>query len=1217
METELNRLRALADDALRGELPSAINLAWEAWRTERFDVVDELLSRVERVAPASDLALAHAARRLRLFWKVRAGTVDDSVQAFRDVWDFARQSFEAGDVRALLSQKDWGDALVRARRLGEAEAAYREVLAGARRPEGDASLAARVAAALGELLDGQGRFVEADGAHRLALSLRLKLKGPEDDDTNHSRYEVAEMSRVLDRLDEAEFHYGEALAVEGRLHGSETWLAALIQNNLADVYVATGRNAEARVLYERALATRQKLLGPDAEKVWRTRMSLAICERASGRAAAAEAIAREAVGRDEFAGHAVWHLILADSLLAQGRTHEAGDIYRRLDRAMQTARLGAEVSVDVYLQVVEGRMRCVAATEGWDGALVPLDRVLDIVRAEASSQVRGGSEVQVTRFVRRILRLQSLGLMALMQARQTAGPRVEAMFELVQITKGLRTRYLRWRQPGVGNVEHIARPETDRAGRQLQAEVARLQDELTAELLKPESGVSVSREFLARRARLRELERAMAADITDWETMLDEAPVLSSQLLPEGTAMLEIVLARDPVEERGGPSAGPDRYLGFLVGRTPEAGTSVRLVDLGLRATIDDAVHELRESIWNDLWVDGARPPAWVRLARFLGAKLLGIWWPDAGGEVRHLFIAPAGLLGAVPFDLLVLPEGVPLMDRVRVSYLLRFGELVHRREMFRIGGPPLVIAGPDFELADAYTGPRTGLVPAGILMTRWLGGEGRFEPLPEAAVEGVAVAEQLGVSPLLGVWALGPELLRNSSPELLHISTHGFCLPFEREAARLSLAAPVGNDLDRRMTLEDPMARSGLAFSGVNAILEGRAVPGEVGDGVVWASAVQRLDLQRTDLVVLSACRSGLGDLELGDGAQGLRRAFLAAGCRSVVSTLWDVPDASARKFMVRFYEGLLARQSRLEALADARDWVRQEHPSDPVHWAGFVLDGEERALGRFSPSSHLIVAQLSMRDWGIRGADDTAAIDQLAKRMVSGRDVDPDEVQTVINFRRTLARPGLPNDLRIFIHARLGHLANRLGDHEAALVHAQSILQVPDLSPDDRLTHGYNAAKILQQLGRLEEAIAAYTGLLEEKLSPDLAATIRVNRGFALGRLGRFSEATADCTAVIDDPAAPADQKFMARMNRSGVQETTDPRAALADADAALASGLAGEVEVVKLQVHRARLLVAMRERASALAQIDALDARPDLDPAVRQILTDLRHEADALAR
>src|SRR5262249_6458200 len=151
------------------------------------------------------------------------------------------------------------------------------------------------------------------------------------------------------------------------------------------------------------------------------------------------------------------------------------------------------------------------------------------------------------------------------------------------------------------------------------------------------------------------------------------------------------------------------------------------------------------------------------------------------------------------------------------------------------------------------------------------------------------------------------------ASPRILHVATHGFFLPDQPDGpegptdrgGRLRGAAP-----------ENPLLRSGLALAGANTWLAGGAPPAGARDGVVSAEDVTGLELLDAALVVLSACETGLGEVRAGEGVFGLRRAFQLAGARTVVMSLWKVPDEATRELMAAFYRRLLAGVSRAEAL-------------------------------------------------------------------------------------------------------------------------------------------------------------------------------------------------------------------------------------------------------------------------------------------------------------
>jgi CHAT domain-containing protein len=102
----------------------------------------------------------------------------------------------------------------------------------------------------------------------------------------------------------------------------------------------------------------------------------------------------------------------------------------------------------------------------------------------------------------------------------------------------------------------------------------------------------------------------------------------------------------------------------------------------------------------------------------------------------------------------------------------------------------------------------------------------------------------------------------------------------------------------------------------------------------------VSQLDLHGTELVVLSACETALGDIRTGEGVFGLQRAFLSAGVSSLMMSLWKVSDEATADFMATFYRSWLSGASKRAALREARHIVRTRYP-DPEHWAAFVLVG------------------------------------------------------------------------------------------------------------------------------------------------------------------------------------------------------------------------------------------------------------------------------------
>jgi CHAT domain-containing protein len=138
----------------------------------------------------------------------------------------------------------------------------------------------------------------------------------------------------------------------------------------------------------------------------------------------------------------------------------------------------------------------------------------------------------------------------------------------------------------------------------------------------------------------------------------------------------------------------------------------------------------------------------------------------------------------------------------------------------------------------------------------------------------------------------------------------------------------------------ENPLLRCGLALAGANTWLQGGTPPDDAEDGLLTAEDVSGLDLLATELVVLSACDTGLGEVRTGEGVFGLQRAFTLAGAKTLVMSLWSVPDEQTRELMEDFYRRILTGQPRADALRDAQFAVRQKYP-DPFYWGAFICQG------------------------------------------------------------------------------------------------------------------------------------------------------------------------------------------------------------------------------------------------------------------------------------
>lgn len=172
-------------------------------------------------------------------------------------------------------------------------------------------------------------------------------------------------------------------------------------------------------------------------------------------------------------------------------------------------------------------------------------------------------------------------------------------------------------------------------------------------------------------------------------------------------------------------------------------------------------------------------------------------------------------------------------------------------------------------------------------------------------------------------------------SPRILHIATHGYFFP-EKEIDPMSSSY---ENLAFK-TNKDPLFRSGLICAGANHYWKtGKLINNWEHDGILTAYEIQQLNLSNTELVVLSACETGLGDIKGNEGVYGLQRAFKIAGAKNLIMSLWKVPDAETREFMIKFYQNWLDEKMTLSDAFRKTQKEMREIYVDPYFWAGFVL--------------------------------------------------------------------------------------------------------------------------------------------------------------------------------------------------------------------------------------------------------------------------------------
>ena len=174
------------------------------------------------------------------------------------------------------------------------------------------------------------------------------------------------------------------------------------------------------------------------------------------------------------------------------------------------------------------------------------------------------------------------------------------------------------------------------------------------------------------------------------------------------------------------------------------------------------------------------------------------------------------------------------------------------------------------------------------------------------------------------------------TTPYVLHLATHGFFFPDPKQEIPNDIFAEQEKSKIYKAS-DDPMMRSGLLLAGANNYWGKTAGNTTTEDGILTASEISNLDLSACQLVVLSACETGLGEVKGSEGVFGLQRAFKMAGVKNIIMSLWKVPDTQTAELFDIFYSECFAGKTIHEAFQSAQAKMKAKY--SPYYWAGFVL--------------------------------------------------------------------------------------------------------------------------------------------------------------------------------------------------------------------------------------------------------------------------------------
>jgi CHAT domain-containing protein/Tfp pilus assembly protein PilF len=787
---------------------------------------------------------------------------------------------------------------------------------------------------LAEVYESMGDPARAEPLYRQVLEIRKKALGETHPDYVSSLISLAEVYKWMGDPARAEPLYRQVLEIRKKVLGEThpKYLDSLYELiNLAGHYKSMGDPARAEPLYRQVLEIRKKALGETHHDYAASLIDLAEVYESMGDSARAEPLYRQVLEiRKKTLGET--HPDYAASLYKLALVHQARGLHAQ-----------AEPLLRASLEISYANLELVAVTQSERAQLASAQRLRHILDSYLSlgteSQVSGAQAYRYVLLWKGAVFVRQHGVL-----RGHQEPELAALFEEWQQTIR-RLKPLAFTLSGPNN-------QHPKSNRQL-AELTEKIDQLESELARR------SNPFRTRRAQQqRTLAEVKAA-------------------LPQDVALIDF-LAYDrllPSTKNTKKSTSESHLAAFVV----HATRPITQIDLGPIEEINKAIEAWRATVRNRVVKEGASAPA--------GALRALLWQPLEKylDGARTVLISPDGALGQLPFGALPGQKPGSYLLEERAIALVPVPQLLP--QMLTGSTAPgvnsplslesLLLVG-DVDFDNSITPPGSATVSRSALRSTRAGGLPAFGPLTATRAEVLAVRDSFKrrfpdakVHALYGDQAT-KTALREQAPKhrYLHLATHGFFAPSELNSA-LGRHTTIKGDLfyPNGVSSFHPGLLSGIVLAGVNSPSQP-----DQDDGILTALEAREMDLGGVELAVLSACDTGLGLVAGGEGLLGLQRAFQVAGARSVVASLWQVPDAATQALMAEFYRNLWDKKlGKLQALRQAqlamlrRYDVQQgqlrgagpERPVDPkkiaeaqpspvrvppLYWAGFVLSGDCR---------------------------------------------------------------------------------------------------------------------------------------------------------------------------------------------------------------------------------------------------------------------------------
>jgi len=748
---------------------------------------------------------------------------------------------------------------------------------------------------LAMLYEGQGSFAKALKTYQKALGTAEKAFGKEHPTTTAIENNLGYLYLVTGDYLMAEKRFAVVYQVWSKSLGDKHQRTLKAQNNLARVFAHQKQYKKAEPLFITALTTREAVLGEDHQDAIRSRIDYAAMDIELGRIAEAKTLLYKALKSGEKTlGDKHPYYFEALNLLAKAQEAEGDD-----QAALKTLQDVFEKRTAFFNRVLW------AAGENTRAGYIKLHKpeLYNLYRLLA----KAGDEDSAK------LALQaSLDRKGLLLKISSAIHKVQAMTkdpEIKEIAISLQKKKRALAKSTLAGSEGKSPKEFRKAQDELENDINDLERQLGAKSAPfAKKSVQVSADQLL-------------ANLEADDAFVDYLYYEDQEKKPK---MLALVIS--DVESR---------CIGFFTCHKKV----LKLISLGDIGPIREAVTFLREIIQDEY----AEPEDLTMAAQDAYTQIYAPIYEAVKGH-KNLFVVPEDALYLLPYDAMMDGDGKYLIESQAIRVLSSGVDLVAENGDTK-SDELMIVAGPDYfvqQNAVKHSSGRRGALAVNAKGLRGLS----FEPLDGAEAEGKNIQKMYTKKTVIYTQKGAAEaVLHNQTgvpPKILHIATHGFFLKPEERLKKRLLSIQRGGNLSTPPPGDNPLFRAGLAFAGINANAPLLGFIDGDNDGVLTAQEVLDLNLYGTNLVVLSACETGVGEIEAGEGVYGLRRSFQEAGVRTVVNSLWPVSDEGTMNLMTGFYTNIQSGIGPRQALRDSKlHMLAQDSWQHPYFWSAFVMVG------------------------------------------------------------------------------------------------------------------------------------------------------------------------------------------------------------------------------------------------------------------------------------